>query len=893
GPGTAQTFRVSGRVVDLETGRAVERARVQLLGVGDTLLTAATSDSDGGFVLTRISPGSYSAVVLAVGYQARRLTAIAVTGRDLDLGRISLLPQVHRLGALVVTASREPQSILEAPASVFRVTPRELRERPAITVAEHLGGATGVDIVTTGLTQHNIAARGFNNLLSGSLYELIDYRWAAVPSIRSNTYNLIPVADDDIERIEIVLGPGSALYGPNVDRGVMHIVTRSPLESQETSVSLMSGIRGAQRAESRSAADRSFVQASGRHAGMIGERIGFKVSGLYLSGNDWQSVDPAEIRARNAAIGAGADPDTLLIGRRDFETGRYTMDARVDVRVGREGTFTLSGGAAHLESGVELTPVGAAQGLDWTYTYLQARLRKRSLFVQSYVNLSDAGRSFLLRDGQPIVDNSYLLAAQIQHGSNIGSRHRLLYGADLIRTVPRTEGTISGVHENDDELTEVGAYLQSETDLSRMTTLILAGRVDHHNRVGGTVFSPRAALVIRPGDLHSVRFTYNRAFSQPSTQHLFLDISSSPSLGPFTEFGVRAIGVPSTTGLTFRRECNGGLCMYSPFGADPSRPLAVDAAPYWQNAIDGLAAATRQLTGSSLDPAFEAFLRGLDPRGNVAPALRKFDVSALALGDPLDPQSVTDIAPIGPSITNTLEIGFKGFLPPRVFLGLDLYATRVENFVGPLSIETPNVFLDPVTLESFLQPQLEAFGMTPEQATQTINGLAAVPLGTVTPTEVTGPPTDVYVTFRSFGKVELWGADLSATLPLSEALEVAGTYSFASKNYFRNVDGIDDIALNAPRHKGALSARYRNESRRVALEARGRYVGGFEVRSGVYRGTVKRYALIDANISFPLPLVGAGEVTASALNLFDSKHREIIGAPEIGRMLFVRLAHTF
>lgn len=690
-----------------------------------------------------------------------------------------------------------------------------------------------------------------------------------------------------------MLGPGSALYGPNVDRGVLHIVTRSPLESQETSVSLMSGIRGAQRGESRSAAHRSFVQAAGRHAGMIGERIGFKVSGLYLSGNDWQAVDPAEVRARNAAISGGADPDTLLIGQRDFLTGRYTMDARVDVRLGAEGTLTLSGGAAHLESGVELTPVGAAQGRDWTYTYLQARLHSRSFFIQSYLNVSDAGRSFLLRDGQPIVDNSYLVATQIQHRRDIGTRQRLLYGADVIRTVPRTQGTISGVHEDDDELTEVGAYLQSETDLSQRTRLIFAGRVDHHNRVGGAVFSPRAALVVRPSELHSVRLTYNRAFSEPSTQHLFLDISSSPSLGPFTAFGVRATGVPSATGLTFRRDCGGGLCMYSPFSADPSQPLPIDAASYWQNAVDGLASATRQLTGSALDPALEGFLRSLDPRGSVAPALRKFDVSSLALGAPIDPAGISDIAPIGPSITNTVEIGFKGFLPPRLFLGLDVYATRVENFVGPLAIETPNVFLDPVTLETYLRPRLEAFGMSPDQATQTINGLAAVPLGTVTPTEVNGPPTDVYVTFRSFGKVDLWGADLSVSFPLSDVMELAGTYSFVSKNFFRNVDGIDDIALNAPRHKGAATLRYHSEPRRLAFEARGRYVGGFDVRSGVYRGTVKRYALIDANVSFPLPLLRAGEVTVSAINLFDARHREIVGAPEIGRMLFVRLAHTF
>ena len=94
---------------------------------------------------------------------------------------------------------------------------------------------------------------------------LTDNRIARVPSLRLNAYNFIPVTNDDIERIELVLGPGSALYGPNSANGVMHIITRSPLDQQGTNVNVGLG-------------ERSVRRFSARHAGKIGEDLGYKLS---------------------------------------------------------------------------------------------------------------------------------------------------------------------------------------------------------------------------------------------------------------------------------------------------------------------------------------------------------------------------------------------------------------------------------------------------------------------------------------------------------------------------------------------------------------------------------------------------------------------------------------
>src|SRR4030095_9783357 len=137
-------------------------------------------------------------------------------------GTVSLVSRALRMNPVVVTPSRTEEKAVKAPASTWVVTTSDIASRPATSTVDHVRDVPGVDVASTGLTQHSVVARGFNNVFSGSLLVLTDNRLASVPSLRVNTYSLIPVTDDDIERIEMVLGPAWALYGPNVTNGVMH-----------------------------------------------------------------------------------------------------------------------------------------------------------------------------------------------------------------------------------------------------------------------------------------------------------------------------------------------------------------------------------------------------------------------------------------------------------------------------------------------------------------------------------------------------------------------------------------------------------------------------------------------------------------------------------------------
>lgn len=857
----AQTGSITGTVADSASGEPVSEARVEAL-LAARPAARAFSDRAGRFTLERLAAGQYLVVIRRIGYEAGRVEATVPAGRTTSLA-IRLVPRAITVDPEVITASRSVERALRAPAAVSVVTPEEMERRVAFTPADHLKSLPGVDVVTSGVTQHNVVTRGFNNAGSGQLLTLTDYRYAAVPALRINAYNFIPATNEDVERLEVVRGPGAALYGPNTTAGVLHLITRSPFESQGTSASVAGGERG-------------LFHATLRHAGSV-ERVGWKLSGQYLRADDWEYLDLDEQLNRINAITGGADSATLLIGRRDPRIERAAGEARVDLRLDAQTTAVASLGLNHAFNNIDITGFGAAQVRDWRYFYAQGRLTRGALFAQVFLNTSDAGETYLLRTGIPISDRSRQLVGQAQYEQRLDDRSTLTYGVDVQRTDPRTGGTIYGRFENDDLTDEVGAYIHAQSRFHGIEA-VAALRADYHSRVTGVVLSPRGAVIVEPAAGHSVRITYNRAFSTPTTYDLFLDLLVGSLQGGNTTlpFGIRALGVPRN-GYAFQRTCgplHGGLCMYSPFVppslGGPSAPLPADATLLW----DVLVTVADTLFGIDLSVV---------PRptaADVSSVIRRADIGTRVF-EPLSAAEVVDIPGLRHRITNALELGYKGLLSNSVLVTLDLYYSWHRGFLSQ-QVATPSVFFDAAALRSYLAAYLPV-----SQAGQVAAVADAVPVGTISP-DHGGSRTDLLVMARNFGRLSVWGADLAAAVQVTPELALSGSYSWVSDDVFENVGGTTDIALNAPRNKATLSAGYRNESFGLSGELRARLVQSFPVISGVYQDTVDSYAILDASLLYRLPVRGLS-LGVSAQNLLDNRHREFAGVPAIGRLVVGRV----
>ncbi|HSL72011.1 MAG TPA: TonB-dependent receptor plug domain-containing protein, partial [Longimicrobiales bacterium] len=236
-----QTGTVSGRVTDTESGRALAGASVEVVSAAGRVVATGMTDQDGNFRIADVPAGTYALVFMNVGYVTTRVPDVRVVAGETTMAGSALATSAFVLNPVVVTASKRQEKALDAPASVSVVTTEEVEARPTVSPVEHLRNTPGVDIITTGVQSTNVVVRGFNNIFSGALHTLTDYRIAGVPSLRVNFMHFIPQNDDDISRIEVVLGPGSALYGPNTANGVLHILTKSPLDEQGTSVTLGGG----------------------------------------------------------------------------------------------------------------------------------------------------------------------------------------------------------------------------------------------------------------------------------------------------------------------------------------------------------------------------------------------------------------------------------------------------------------------------------------------------------------------------------------------------------------------------------------------------------------------------------------------------------------------------
>ena len=916
-PAAAQTGTISGRVTEAGTGRGLPHVDVR--AVSGFRSIGATSDDNGVFRIVDVPAGTYTVEAKAIGYSPANVQAVSVGAGATASAAIVMSAAPLQLNEVVSTASRRPEKVIDAPASVSVVNSQQVNERPAISVAEHVAAIPGVDVARGGIIRSNIVARGFNNIFSGAMMTLTDNRFAFVPSLRVNIPYLNPTTMEDIDRIEVVLGPGAALYGPNTTSGVLALFTKSPFSSQGTTLTVDGGNQSVMRGSIRTAwASRDTT-------------FGFKVTYDGVKAEEWP-VD------RQDSVGEKKT--------RDPNINRQGGEIRADFRPTKSSEIIANYGRSEAGSVVEPTGLGPAQVKDWVYQTYQLRGRYRELFAQVFVNTSDAGGTYLLQAVQPntscpnvsdqacIIDRSKQWVAQVQHGFNLGLKERLLYGLDYIRTIPVTERTINGANEEDDDITEVGGYVHSVTELSPMFELTTAARVDKHSRLKDAVFSPRVALVFKPVEDQNFRLTYNRAFSTPSTNNLFLDrVATKTAL-----LNITALGTPEN-GLNFRRDCTGGvanLCMkvFTPFGGNGTTFVAANAyAPSFAVARAGVTASltqsfTAQFIAAGL-PAAQAAAQAAAVANATAAFLASRTPTAEQVGTTLiipgvpgaaafqvAPSDVQDIGPPLPTIHNTIEAGYKGIIAKKLQISLDLWHENRKNFVGPLQLETPLVFMNGQALGAYLGGQLATFfptiGIPAAAAAQVAASLAGSLPGT-NPTVACNPAApagcplgvvnfdtpnaknDVIVAYRSYQKsFNLWGSDLGAELLLPQGFSVQGTYSWVNKKLFSKTElgAREDLSLNAPANKHSIALNYRDEPKGLSVQLRERHVDGFNTLAFV-GGPVAPYTLLDANVAFRPAFLNGIMFAIDGTNLTNKEHREFTQGNLIGRLIIGRVQVTF
>lgn len=883
----AQGVVLSGSVTT-PGGSPVPGATIRLTAQGASVAKGAYTDTRGRYSIKGVEGGTYTVTVSAVGYVTKVIEDVEANGNRLN---ITIYETAIDMDVMVVTASRTLQKASEAPASVTVVEPRTIREAPKTNPTEHIRGLSGVDYAQTGVSQQSATVRGFNNVFSGSLLTLTDYRPAGVPSLRVNVGYFVPASNEDIERMELVRGPGSALYGPNASSGVLNIITRSPFASQGTTLFFAGG-------------QQSLINGGLRHAGTIGESFGYKISGQYFSANDWEYRDAAnDLKDSNGT------------SRRNNTHERYNVDGGVYYNMGENTTVQLTGGISEAVNTIEMTGLGAANGRNWRYTYVNAQVTSGDFFAQTFFNKSDAGQTFFLRTNNPIVDRSDLLGARIQHAYRLNDNVRFTYGADYFATNPVTDGTINGVNENDDNYNEIGGYLQGDWKINSKLSALAAIRADRHSVINELVLSPRVALMYKVDDNSSLRATYNTAFSNPGTNDLFLDLLSVKdafglgAVNPVWNVGVWGAAA-GRNGYTFNRS-GGNVNFISQFDQSRSNWIGLNnasSAGVWQTVTQIILPQLEAQAPANLRPLLRPFLTAIPAPQNIKGNLASLNPTTRTF-IPMRPEDLQDVSKLRQTNTQTVEVGYQGKVSNKLRVAVDLYHSTVTDFVAPLRVVTPNVFLDGASATAYIQPlltgalmqqgipQAQAEALAAQYAGLIGGAYAQVPVGTASP-EQTPHKGDILLAYRNYGKLSYYGTDAAFTYEVSPSWSVSGTASYMNQNTFTGADlgdaSITDvIALNAPKYKSSLGVLHRNTSLGLSVGLQWRWVDGFFMNSGVYVGDVNAYHLMDLTAQYIIPGVEGLSFNLSATNLLDNKVEQFIGASMVGRLVQGRLTYSF
>lgn len=540
----AQTGTLSGLVSD--------SAKVPLPGAQVTVVGTrfgATSGLDGRYRIVGVPAGAYTVRVQRIGSNARSFDGQRITaGGDATLD-ITLSANALQLGGYVVSASRRVEKITDAPATVTRITADQISMTAGSNFTAVLKDVKGVDFIQTGVAAAGINARGFNSAFNNRMLQMEDNRVAVLPEngLPVGIFTTIPKVD--VAGVEVLVGPGAALYGPDASNGVVTLLSKDPKQYRGLTMESSMGTNGGSlgdtfkdRAGHASVADFQFRYAN------VWNKIGYKVTGERLWGRDWRNTN----KYAPVAPATTASPELGI----DWGTSYNRLGGALVYYFDGGARLEYQGGASS-SNGVGVTSAGRNQLKNWGYWNQQVRFTSEHWFAQAYATRSLSGQTFALNgystnrlatrfngvsNDSVLKASSFpadgrLMAAEVQNNITLPAllNTRIISGVQVRRDQVSSKrvwlsDAISG---EDITMNQLGVYAQTETPLNARTKLVLGGRYDNPEFYDPQ-FSPKAALLVSPDENSTLRLTFNRAFKSPSIlQTNFYYRDFSPSVGVF------------------------------------------------------------------------------------------------------------------------------------------------------------------------------------------------------------------------------------------------------------------------------------------------------------------------------------------------------------------------
>ena len=476
----AERATLRGKVLDPQ-GAPLSDATVSL----EEIPAFTVSDYKGRFRLTRIPEGKYTIRVTHIRFAAI-VVQIEVEGETIQPVTLQFTEEVPiPLDETVITATKTPRILQDVPLSVTIITSKQIDTYHAETIATVLDQVPGVSQTTNGFTRSSVSLHGLPEQ-----YVLLLVNGQRQYGRHADAKDLEHIPTDAIERIEVVKGPSSVLYGSDAVAGVINVITQDGLREPTFSLYTSGGSKDTYTLRSEGGGTlfgwQHHLAGSGNRSDFMGEGYGFRNKNFHLSSQKtFQEAHRLQVK-----LGYFDEQTEDMPATDDFAGGNYLDDEVVDVQV------------------------------SWSW---QPREASRWNAAAGYY---DQHRVDARPGGDPREWDRNNFLVEMQNTTHRG-QHRLTSGAEM--RLDNIEYTLIDDRKNQ---TLLSLFVQDEWAGSNILTLVAATRLEHHDR-WGTVAVPRLGLSLRPSPLTTVRISGGTSFRGPALTDLYEQEYYHPWSGGF------------------------------------------------------------------------------------------------------------------------------------------------------------------------------------------------------------------------------------------------------------------------------------------------------------------------------------------------------------------------
>lgn len=390
----------------------------------------------------------------------------------------------------VTSVSKNPERLSEAPSAIQVITSDDIRRSGLTSLPEVLRLAANLQVARANASQWAISARGFNNVLADKLLVMIDGRTVYTPLYAGVYWDVQNVMLEDVDRIEVISGPGGTLWGANAVNGVINIITKSSKATK--GVFLQAG-----------AGNQLPWMANARFGGSIGEKINYRVYGM-----GYKLAD-----TRLAEGGAKAN-DAWSIGQGGI---RVDYDASAKDQLTVQGDFY--DGFPNPDGTSAVIAMGGNVLARWSH-----KISERSNWrIQTYYDQTWRD----LRNG--FSEKLQTLDLDWQLRFPLGKNHEFTWGGDLRHMNDKTHNLELFAFEPAKKILHIYAtFLQDKITLVPNKLDITLGSKIEHNTYTGFEYSPSARLAWMPARTHLLWAAVSRAVRTPSRIDRDFTLSLAP-----------------------------------------------------------------------------------------------------------------------------------------------------------------------------------------------------------------------------------------------------------------------------------------------------------------------------------------------------------------------------